>query len=294
MAASYPSYNATVEQLFTTPRGVPTASVVPIHPQPEKNRLLLVDDEHNVLKALARMLRNEGYDIITASSGEEALQILETHPMDVVISDQRMPHMTGTELLAKVHQRYPDTVRMVLSGYADIDSILGAINYGHIYKFQTKPWDETQLKAVISECFTHHSYLQERKVLAKALQEENKSLMNNTQHLFQFMVSRLQRTDMCQDVFQDFPLPIMGIDANQRLFLLSEMTHLLFPSLESAGVMEHIQDCLPSALLEAYEKILHNPPLEPMALSVNGMDLRIHSYRLCANNSHLLLLEIVS
>jgi response regulator RpfG family c-di-GMP phosphodiesterase len=294
VAASHPSYNATVEQLFTTPRSVPTASVIPIHPQAEKNRLLLVDDEHNVLKALARMLRNEGYEIITASSGEEALQILETHPMDVVISDQRMPHMTGTELLAKVHQRYPDTVRMVLSGYADIDSILGAINYGHIYKFQTKPWDETQLKSVISECFTHHSYLQERKVLAKALQEENKSLMNNTQHLFQFMVSRLQRTDMCQDVFQDFPLPIMGIDANQRLFVLSEMTHLLFPSLESAGVMEHIQDCLPGALLEAYEKILHNPPLEPVPLCVNGLDLRIHSYRLCANNSHLLLLEIVS
>ncbi len=117
--------------------------------------LLLVDDEPNVLNALQRLLRQNDYKIIVANSGAEGLQVLEAHKVNVIISDQRMPNMTGVEFLSKVHKQWPDTVRIVLSGYADFSAVTDAINNGAIYKFFTKPWDDEQMRANINEAFRH-------------------------------------------------------------------------------------------------------------------------------------------
>lgn len=118
--------------------------------------ILLVDDERHVLSALKRSLRNEGYQILTANSGYEALDLLKNNDVHLVISDQRMPEMTGTQLLHQVRKNYPETVRVMLSGYADADAILGAVNLGHIYQFQTKPWNDTDLRHSIQNCITHY------------------------------------------------------------------------------------------------------------------------------------------
>lgn len=119
--------------------------------------LLLVDDEANILAALKRMLRGEGYRIFTAGSGLEGLEILKQQPIGVIISDQRMPEMNGTEFLSQVKELYPETVRIVLSGYTDLNTITSAINRGAIYRFLTKPWDDEQLKAHIAEAFQHYT-----------------------------------------------------------------------------------------------------------------------------------------
>ncbi len=101
--------------------------------------LLIVDDEENILHSLKRLLRKENYRILTATSGGDGLEILKEHDVHLVVTDQRMPGMSGTEFLAKVKENYQEVIRIVLSGYTEVDSITESINKGHIYKFMLKP-----------------------------------------------------------------------------------------------------------------------------------------------------------
>jgi len=118
--------------------------------------LLIVDDEPHILAALQRMLADEGYGIFTATSAHEALDLLAKNPVQVILSDQRMPTMSGAEFLGRVKVLYPDTVRMVLSGYAELETVVQAVNEGAIYKFFVKPWDEEQLRIQIREAFLYY------------------------------------------------------------------------------------------------------------------------------------------
>ena len=118
--------------------------------------LLLVDDEENILHSLVRLLRGDGYQILTATGGEAGLKVLATTPVQVVLSDQRMPGMSGSDFLSRVKDDYPETVRMILSGYADLSSVTDAINRGNIYKFLIKPWDDELLRANIKEAFNRY------------------------------------------------------------------------------------------------------------------------------------------
>ncbi|WP_354669641.1 EAL domain-containing protein [Pseudomonas sp. WAC2] len=115
--------------------------------------LLLLDDEENILRALARVLRRDGYQILMATRAQEAFELLAKHNVQVILSDQRMPEMNGTEFLSRVKELYPDTMRIVLSGYTDLKSVTDAINQGAIYKFLTKPWDDEQLRQNIAQAF---------------------------------------------------------------------------------------------------------------------------------------------
>jgi len=139
--------------------------------------LLLVDDEPNILKALKRLLRRDGYTILLADSGTEALQILELEPVNVIVSDHRMPVMTGIEFLAKVKQTYPDITRIVLSGFSDLDTITEAINEGNIYKFLAKPWDDTQIRTTIQEAFEQNELKLENSRLTEELKQANAGLV---------------------------------------------------------------------------------------------------------------------
>jgi diguanylate cyclase (GGDEF)-like protein len=125
-------------------------------PDRAEQTLLLLDDEVNVLRALTRLLRRDGYQILTASSAQDAFTLLAKHDVQVILSDQRMPEMNGTEFLRRIKDLYPDTIRLVLSGYTDLKSVTEAINQGSIYKFLTKPWDDGHLRATIAEAFNHH------------------------------------------------------------------------------------------------------------------------------------------
>lgn len=117
----------------------------------EHIRILCVDDEQNVLKALERFFIDDNYEILCAASGEEGLEIMQkVAPVQVVIADYRMPGMNGVEFLKEVCSRWPNTVRIVLSGYADTAAVVSAINEGQIYKFIPKPWDENELRVAIS------------------------------------------------------------------------------------------------------------------------------------------------
>nr|WP_226924994.1 response regulator [Stutzerimonas stutzeri] len=115
--------------------------------------VLLLDDEENILRALARVLRRDGYRILMATRAQDAFELLAKHDVQVILSDQRMPEMNGTEFLSRVKGLYPNTVRIVLSGYTDLKSVTEAINEGAIYKFLTKPWDDDLLRKDVAQAF---------------------------------------------------------------------------------------------------------------------------------------------
>ena len=132
----------------------------------ELPRLLLVDDEPQILSALKRLLRREGYSILTATSAQEGLELLANHEVSVVMSDQRMPHMTGSEFLARVRTMYPDTIRIILSGYTDLKAVTDVVNRGEIYKFLEKPWEDAALLKTLREAFWLYEARRANRVVA--------------------------------------------------------------------------------------------------------------------------------
>lgn len=125
----------------------------------ETQTLLLLDDEENVLRALARVLRRDAYRILMATRAQDAFELLAQNDVQVIISDQRMPEMNGTEFLSRVKKIYPNTIRIVLSGYTDLKSVTEAINEGAIYRFLTKPWDDDQLRQIVAQAFRDQTSL---------------------------------------------------------------------------------------------------------------------------------------
>lgn len=137
-------------------------------PPPVRQRtLLLVDDEPHILSALRRLFRPDGYKVLTANSGAEALELLAMHRVDVIVSDQRMPNMTGVEFLRRTKALHPDTIRMTLSGFTDLQSIIDAVNEGAVYKFLTKPWDDDLLRGHVAEAFRQKGLADENRRLQR-------------------------------------------------------------------------------------------------------------------------------
>jgi CheY-like chemotaxis protein len=140
---------------------------------PERTRILVVDDEEAILETMTFTFEDD-YDVLTSASPREALALLdENAPVAVVISDQRMPEMTGVELLAAVYARHPNTVRIILTGFADMDATIGAINAGHVYAYVTKPWEPDQLKQVVRRGVEHHRLACENERLLAELRRAN-------------------------------------------------------------------------------------------------------------------------
>ena len=129
--------------------------------------ILLVDDEPNVLSALKRTLFDDPYEILTAANGLQALEVLEGKSIKAIISDERMAGMQGSELLAEVRRRSPNTVRILLTGHATLEAAMRAVNEGEIYRFFTKPWDDTQLRfALLSAVEKYDLEAENRRLLA--------------------------------------------------------------------------------------------------------------------------------
>src|SRR5215471_17332913 len=122
----------------------------------DRARILIVDDEEAILETMSFTFEDE-YDVLTATSAREALAVLDAQaPIAAVITDQRMPEMTGVEFLARVCERHPSTTRIILTGYADGDAMVRAINEGHVYAYVTKPWEPEELKQLVHRAVELH------------------------------------------------------------------------------------------------------------------------------------------
>lgn len=142
----------------------------------QPGRILLVDDEPNILSSLRRLFRPQGYQVQTAGSGAAGLKVLEAESFDVVISDMRMPEMDGAHFLEQVRARYPHTIRMLLTGYADVQAIQDAINRGEIYRYITKPWDDSDMLLVVRHALERHALEAEKRRLEALTQRQNEEL----------------------------------------------------------------------------------------------------------------------
>lgn len=138
--------------------------------------VLLVDDEQNILSSLRRLFRPEGYRILLAGNGQEGLDVLTQEPVDLVISDMRMPVMDGAQFLEQVAMRWPGTMRILLTGHADITSAIAAINKGNIYKYIGKPWEDNDLKLNVKHALDAKFLEQERKRLEILTRQQNDAL----------------------------------------------------------------------------------------------------------------------
>jgi len=148
-----------------------------------KHAVLFVDDEVNILRALQRLLRSEPIEVRTATRTAEALAILAEHPIQVIVSDQRMPGGTGVDLLAAVREQYPDIVRLMLSGLTEIDVAVDAINRGQIYRLITKPWNGDELRATLRQAFDHWDLKQEIRRLDRLTRQQNEELQDLNRNL---------------------------------------------------------------------------------------------------------------
>jgi len=145
-------------------------------PSLDRPGVLFVDDEVNILKSLARLFRAEPVRVFTASSAPEALALLASEPVQVVVSDQRMPGTTGVRLLAQVRERRPDVVRILLTGHTEIGVAIEAINHGEIFRLLTKPWNDDELRAIVRQALADCAIRAEVTRLNKLTQAQNQSL----------------------------------------------------------------------------------------------------------------------
>jgi FixJ family two-component response regulator len=220
--------------------------------------LLLVDDEENITSALVRLLRRDGYNILRANSGEAGLALLAQNEVGVIISDQRMPEMSGVEFLSKVRERYPDTVRIVLSGYTELNSVTDAINRGAVYKFLTKPWEDELLRANVEEAFQRYEMRMENARLARELEDANEELTRINHELEQRVEEKTREVmrnlnilQISQEVLERLPVAVVGIGDDGIIAIANRSAHHLFSEDGTRPLLgETASDIVPVELLD--------------------------------------------
>lgn len=224
--------------------------------------VLFVDDEEGVLRALKRLFRRENVEVLTAQSGPEGLAILEERSVHVVVSDQRMTGMPGTEFLRKVRDLYPATVRCILSGYAEMDSVVAAINDGNVTRFMAKPWVDDELKAVLRECVD----------IAEGFADDQRTRESLESQAFALQQERAQYADLLElqesllrssrDVLDHLPVAVAALDDLHRIIYMNRLF---------AGEFGHLPGAeLGSLAGEPWLSAAQDPAPGDVAMTVGG------------------------
>ncbi len=146
-------------------------------------RIAFVDDEELVLGTLSRIFENEPYEVYTFDAPSKAVEAMEQHSFCVVVSDQMMPEMDGTEFLGQIRDRWPDTVRILMTGYAETETVIRAINQGSVFRFVTKPWEIRELRQIVNDAFHQYRLVSEHRELTRLTEEQNRELLELNQSL---------------------------------------------------------------------------------------------------------------
>lgn len=191
-------------------------------------KVLCVDDEPSVLSALKRVFMDEDYTFLTAQSGKEGIDILKTEDPQIIISDYRMPEMNGIDFLRQVRDIKPETVRIVLSGYADTASIVEAINEGQIYKFIPKPWNDDEIKVTVANALERYHLYKRNIELTSELQTKNAELEKLNAELQKLLDEKIMHLNFRdeilikhQNILDSLPVGILGIDLNGMAVLMN-------------------------------------------------------------------------
>ena len=214
-----------------------------------KHTILCVDDEQNILNALKRLLRKEHFKLLTTTSGREGLELLTQNDVQIVISDQRMPEMSGTEFLKEVKALYPDIIRIILTGYTDVDTISNSINEGHIYKFFLKPWNDQHLTLEIRQAIEQYELIKANKQLYEMTLIQNEELKTINENLENIVAERTSSLEMqnqalllSQAILEDLPFPIIGISTEMIVALVNKSAKTFFTEEPVLSVGDHISE----------------------------------------------------
>ena len=219
----------------------------------ENVTILCVDDEANVLKSLKRLFLDEEYEILTAESGKEGITLLEQHePVQVVISDYRMPEMDGVAFFKQVHARWPDTVRIVLSGYADTAVVVAAINEGQVYKFIPKPWNDDELKVAIAKALERYFLVKANNELNEELRQANDELSRIAAQLEEKVTERTEELLFqnkvlrhSQVILNTLPMGVVGFDRDGALVQRNQFAEKVLQDYRHSHLGETAAEVLP-------------------------------------------------
>ena len=246
-----------------------------------RHTVLCVDDEENILHSIKRLLRKEGYRLLTALSGIEALKILEENDVHLVLSDQRMPQMSGTEFLAKVKEKYPDVIKIILTGYTQVDSITESINKGNIYKFLLKPWNDQNLKLEISKALEQYDLIQANKRLHEKIlvqNEELKKINENLEGLIQERTEALeiqnQALELSHVILEDLPVPLIGVSVEGMIVLINRQAQFLSKSDRNIEIGKKVSDYFSNDMVEKMDEAMRSNT----SLALKGYRLSGTSY----------------
>ncbi|HEY6097253.1 MAG TPA: response regulator [Candidatus Deferrimicrobium sp.] len=204
----------------------------------EPTRILCVDDEQNILRSLTRFFLDDPYEILTAPSGAEGLLILDRcGTVPVVISDYRMPGMNGVEFLSEVRKRWPETVRIVLSGYADTGAIVSAVNEGQIYRFVAKPWNDDELRVTVANALERYDLGRMNLELTEELRRKNDDLTAINRDLERRVVERTEALTTQNrllteslGILDNLPMAVVGMDPQGTVFQCNRKGMVCFGS----------------------------------------------------------------
>ena len=171
----------------------------------QTKKMLLVDDEPNITRSIKRICRGKGYEIFIAESASEALEIIAKEGIQIVLSDQLMPNMTGSELFEKIQVEFPSVIRILLTGYTAIEGLTLAVNKGAVFKILFKPWDDDVLLQTIDDAFDYFFIRDHNKQLTKELKLLNASLESKVAEKTRDLSLHIKRLQLSQKLFELLP-----------------------------------------------------------------------------------------
>ncbi|MBA2661115.1 MAG: hybrid sensor histidine kinase/response regulator [Bradymonadaceae bacterium] len=186
-----------------------------------KGTFLVIDDEPDILDAIARLFRKD-YEVLTAQTVAEAWELIESHNVEVVMTDQRMPKMSGIEFLAELRKTHPHIVRVLFTGYSNISDVIDAINEGHVYRYISKPWKPVELRLFVAQAFEFYRSLRERDELLKQLRLAN-DLLEQQNALLSAANAELKMLDRVKNVFME----VVSHELNTPIAIVFGYTFLL-------------------------------------------------------------------
>ena len=217
-----------------------------------RRRVLIVDDDQNILSSLRRLLRRESYELVTAHNGEEALRAMEEKPADVVISDHRMPGMTGTQLLREIQHRWPDTVRIVLSGYSEVKAIIAAINEGSVYKFISKPWNDEEILLNVRRAVEQYELAAENQRMAREIAQQNEQLRELNRRLDERAADASSGQNAAQELLEALHAGMITVDENGLVVAANRKACAILHLSEREFIGLSAREVLPGDLYEVF------------------------------------------
>lgn len=248
--------------------------------------LLCIDDDKQVLRSLLRLFRAEPFKVLTAETSEDAFALLASEAVHVVMADQRMPDMSGVEFLSQVKINYPDTVRLVLSGYSDVNSILASINRGEVYRFLGKPWQDDELKTTLQQCFEHYQLLSENRNLFAELKEKNNTLKVLNRKLKHDVEVHSYSANFRHSMIENIPLTIIGTDTNLNIVIANQCARNTLGISEDSRLKDFFSETIAISVKDYIEKENIEPSTvycekTDVTLSLSPINLNEHQQHGC-------------